>query len=103
MKDKQLLRFATHFRTGLIGKGDASMRCFMVSAPLATLLEAHGVKNRLVEGRVGYCGHYWLELADGRVLDPTADQFNHLRHADAPLPKVYLGRRTAIHKPSVSA
>lgn len=31
--------------------------------------------------------HIWLELSDGRVLDPTADQF------PLSLPPVYLGEQ----------
>ena len=105
VNDKQLIRCARQFRHGIIGVGgDSFMKCFMVSAPLAGLLEAHGVPAKLVEGSFGYCNHYWIELADGRVLDPTADQFNHYPHADAPLPDVYLGKRRAIHKtPNVRA
>ena len=97
MNDKQLLRCATQFRKGMLGKGDSHMKCFMVSAPLVGLLRAHGAQAALVEGKVGYCNHFWLSLPDGRVLDPTADQFNHLEHPDAPLPPVYLGPPTAIH------
>jgi len=48
--------------------------------------------------------HYWLELPDGQVLDPTADQFNdedgfeHLR----PLPPVYIGKPLDIHRAALS-
>ncbi len=76
MTDKQLLRCATQFRKGLIGKGGSYMCCGMISWPLAALLGASGVKCRTVEGDLGHCNHIWIELEDGRVLDPTADQFN---------------------------
>ena len=97
MTDKQLLKCAAQFRKGILGNGKSAFKCFMVSAPLAGLLEAQGIPNILAEGRFSYCNHFWIEFPDGRVLDPTADQFNHYGHTDAPLPPVYLGLPTVIH------
>ena len=100
MTDKQILKFASAFRNGIIGRKSSAMRCYMVSAPLATLLCMNGISCKMVEGEVNlkdaHCNHFWIELADGRVLDPTADQFNHIEGFPE-LPKVYLGERSIIH------
>lgn len=61
--------------------------CFAVCGPLQPLLSLAGVETELVEAwfkrEYGEQNHYWLKLPDGRILDPTADQFG--------LPAVYLG------------
>ncbi len=88
MTDKQLIRYATQFRKGILAGRDSTGFCLMVSAPLATLLEMHGVVCKMVEG--ANCHHCFIELADGRILDPTADQFG--------LVPVYLGPRKDIHE-----
>lgn len=95
MNDKQLIRFATQFRKGILGGNSSEWMCAAVSWPLSTLLAAHGVPNRIVEGDLGECNHVWLALEDGRVLDATADQFNWCN--PNPLPPVYLGPPTVIH------
>lgn len=99
MNDKQLIRFAKSFRTGIIGRKAGDYACFMVCAPLAPLLRHSGVKAEMRDGwialDVGSINHYWIELADGRVLDPTAEQFNKRLGLD--LPRVYLGPPTQIH------
>jgi hypothetical protein len=69
--------------------------CAAVCWPLSTLLEVSGIPNRCVEGDLGECNHIWIELNDGRVLDPTADQFNYFPGQN--MPPVYLGPPTAIH------
>lgn len=95
MNDSELIQFATEFREGILNGRSSFMACYMVAAPLATLLEASGVNVTLVEGDLGKFNHFWLQLADGRVLDPTADQFNDFGFS--PLPAVYLGPPAAIH------
>lgn len=96
MTDKQLLRFATQFRKGILNGGHSNMACFAVSAPLVALLSVHGVKGELIEGDLGHCNHFWIQLEDGRVLDPTADQFNAFE-GFKPMPPVYLGPPAKIH------
>lgn len=97
MSDAALVRFATEFRAGILNGESAQWMCFAVCAPLQSLLRLYGVESELVEGDLGACNHYWLRLSDGRVLDPTADQFNHWNGVAA-LPPVYLGPPTDCHR-----
>jgi hypothetical protein len=101
MRDKELRKIAWDFRVGLIGrKGSPEGCCFMVSAPLAGLLSAvYGMKVDLVKSdHSGLTGsdcieHYWIGLEDGRVLDPTFDQFC----SEEPVP-IYIGSPTEFHQ-----
>jgi len=51
-----------------------------------------GAQNKLVEGEILYykrnLQHFWIELSDGRIVDPTADQFNDEGYE---MPQIYLG------------
>lgn len=96
MTDAELVEFVTEFREGILGCDPPHMMCFAVCAPLVTFLNMHGVACKIVSGEDDEQNHFWLVLADGRVLDPTADQFNGSQHR--PLPPVYLGPSTAMHK-----
>lgn len=94
--DRQLKYFATEFRRGILAGKPSDLMCFAICAPLQSLLKAtHNLDLELVEGRVSNCDHFWLKLPDGRVLDPTADQFNDLGFPR--MPKVYLGPASLIH------
>lgn len=95
MTDAELVEFATEFRRGILGQRDSSRSmCFAVAWPLGGLLAVYGIETELVESDLGNCNHIWLRLADGRALDPTADQFDGLN-----LPPVYLGKPDSrIHK-----
>lgn len=75
MTDTELLKYVTEFRKGILGRHASKAMCLAVCMPLSCLLTLEGVENTLVEGEVGEWNHYWLELPDGRILDPTADQF----------------------------
>lgn len=93
--DKQIIEFANEFREGILDGGPSEMMCFAICAPLVALLQMSGVPAEMVKGAFGDYEHYWLKLRDGRVLDPTADQFNAL--LPAPMPPVYLGAPTKLH------
>lgn len=95
MKDAKLIKIATEFRKGILDGRPSRMMCFAICAPLAGLLGACGVDVEVIEGDLGECNHVWLRLADGRVLDPTADQFNDYGFPE--MPPVYLGPPTTIH------
>jgi len=94
MSDDDLIEFASEFRAGILGERSSAWTCAMVCWPLVTLLNLHGVSCEAVESDLGDCNHIWIKLSDGRVLDPTADQFNYFPKQ---YPPVYLGPRTEIH------
>jgi hypothetical protein len=106
MTDKKLLKFVASFRSGICGRQGSEFMCYAVCAPLVTLLNMNGVEATLRDGTVkfeiGEINHYWIELADGRVVDPTADQFNRILFDK--MPKVYLGKPVPrIHAGSVGS
>lgn len=89
MNDADLIKFVQEFRDGILDGHSSQSMCFMVCAPLVTLLNLHGVQCEMIESDNGLCHHFWIRLADGRALDPTADQFNALFNDS--VPPVYLG------------
>jgi hypothetical protein len=96
MTDQELIDFTSLFRLGVLAGRPPIMNCFIVCAPLYCLLGCFGVACEMVETDLGWINHYWLRLADGRALDPTADQFNVLDGAK--MPPVYLGVPTKYHR-----
>lgn len=84
--DAKLVQYVREFREGILSGETSHYRCFMVCAPLATLLSIEGCLVRLVEHLTPEgLNHYFMLLPDGRVLDPTLDQFG------SDHPDVYLG------------
>lgn len=94
MSDEELITFANDFREGILGGRPSAWMCAAISWPLANLLRCFGVECSCEEGDLGDCNHVWIELQDGRVLDPTADQFNYFPKQ---YPPVYLGAATELH------
>jgi hypothetical protein len=90
MKEKQLLKTVTGFRAGILGKQPSNYMCFAVCAPLQGYLSMLGCEAAMIDGEVDagefVYGHVWLELPDGKIIDPTADQIEGLN-----LPPVYIG------------
>lgn len=92
MTDEELIEEAREFREGILGGLDSAGMCYAVCWPLAAYLRvAHGINCEQVEVDWGDGNHVYLELPDGRVLDPTYDQF------DENGPAVYLGEPLMIH------
>ena len=84
MNDRQLVEVSREFRRGLLSCESSEMMCMIVSSALGGYLSAvFGIECEVEEVDFGHTNHVWLKLADGRILDPTADQFG--------LPAVYLG------------
>lgn len=78
MKDAEIIKAVKGFVKGLLdGKSTVDM-CYMVCSPLSAFLNGCGVENTLTEGEVNGYHHFWITLSDGRVIDPTADQFGLL-------------------------
>ena len=87
MSKAWIKKFVLKFRNGMLGKKPSTNMCFIVCFPLQGVLELHGVPTKLVRGKFRKWNHYWLEMADGTVIDPTCDQFGKF-------PKVYMGPDT---------
>ena len=94
MTDKQLKRYVSDFRKGLLEGHPSNAMCFVVTSPLASLLRLEGVDCELIEGEIinngSIWGHFWIKLADGRILDPTADQFGLVSIYLGPKPESYV-------------
>jgi hypothetical protein len=90
MRDKKLLRIVSGFRDGILQGRSSAYMCYAICAPLQGFLSLARVHTSLVHGWIDLgdhnVDHVWLEMEDGRVIDPTADQF------PLSLPPVYLGQ-----------
>ena len=95
LKDKELLKICSQFRYGVIGRGKANRKCYMITAPLCSYLKFLKIECTMIEGFVtigeNITNHFWILLPDGRIIDPTADQFNEIKGLE--MPKVYLGQK----------
>lgn len=77
------------FRRGILDGRKSARMCCAVSMPLAGYLEFCGIPCVLVHGEVIDNNHTWIKLADGRIIDATADQF---KNPDGTrMPQVYIG------------
>jgi len=95
MTDQDLVRIVTEYRNGILDDLPSDVSgCFAVAWPLSSYLRSIlGVQAWLVRGRVGIDedhDHYWIRLADGRVIDPTADQYGGPPVYLGPLPNEYV-------------
>jgi len=96
--DSRLKKDVLELREGMLGDNPSNWTCGMVCFALQGFLYfALGLETCLYEGDLGEMNHIWMMLPDGRVLDPTADQFNfwfpHKKY-----PKVHLGKMLDIHE-----
>ncbi len=100
MSDKELLKIVTEFTKGIIGNGSSENKCFMVCSPLHTYLNMFGGNVQMVSGSLNINGriqqHNWLKLKDGRIIDPTADQFNAALKKE--MPRIYFGKKPSYYK-----
>lgn len=107
MTDADLIKTAQEFRKGLLGSRTSRSMCFMVSAPLLSLLSLYGVSGQLDKAEVyretkhacTMVQHWFIRLQDGRILDATADQF--LTPTRNRMPPVYLGETPNWYEPIV--
>lgn len=94
MTDKELLRVSKQFVKGFLGKRESQGHCFALSTALqGFLFSLYQCQTELIEGVIETPNcmyeHFWLLMEDGRILDPTANQFNAILGKD--MPTVYLG------------
>jgi hypothetical protein len=93
LSDGEIIEIAKGFTKGLLGKKPTTDMCYVVCSPLSAYLSLCGIENTLTEGAILHCEnqlhHYWVTLSDGRIIDPTADQFGLLNIWVKPQPSYY--------------
>jgi hypothetical protein len=95
--DKQLLKAARDFRTGVLDGRPSAFMCYAVSMALQGYLSwSLGVETDIVSADFPEINHYWLKLPDGRILDATADQFGLDPVYLGPLPLKYETRQARL-------
>ena len=100
MTDKEIIRVAKGFTKGLLGKKSTVDMCYVVCSPLVGYLSMLGVDCRLTDGYIDHCEaelhHFWITLSDGKIIDPTADQFGLLNSWVVNQPSNYKVKQTLL-------
>jgi hypothetical protein len=100
VEDKELIKTATQFTKGILGKRKSNSMCFVVSIALQGYLSILGIESTIVEGEIKnentLHNHFWLKLSDGRILDATADQF--LMPDGKKMPRTFLDKKPKWYK-----
>lgn len=92
--NQRLMKVVSEFRSGILQGRKSNLMCVAVCSPLEGYLRAiHGIDTHAVCGTIDEMEHFWLEMGDGRIIDPTADQF--LKPDGNPMPEVYVGELPA--------
>jgi hypothetical protein len=99
--DQGLLIITSKFKKGIVkAPDDTRPYSCLVCQPLVGFLEVCGYKTTYIEGELWIkqtiWNHCWLELEDGRILDPTADQFND--YIDHVMPGIYIGKKPTYYE-----
>jgi hypothetical protein len=97
MTDQEVCLYATDFRRAILGDAPSDRMCAAISAPMCSALGVLEVPVELVKSDFGAFNHVFLDLLDGRLLDPTADQFNWLNVCA--FPAIYVGPPSS-HSPT---
>lgn len=105
MTDKELIKVVTGFRRGILGRRKPLKMCYAICCPLQGYLTIIGYDTTLSEGTIKLSSHnkgitinhFWLTLKDGRIIDPTASQFNGMGYDD--MPDVFLGKKPRYYIP----
>lgn len=96
MSERELRRVVTEFRDGILCGRPSEGMCFAVCAALQGYLDMFGLDTEMVEANFAEINHVWLRLPDGRIIDPTADQFGLPPVYIGPLPLVYESRQARL-------
>lgn len=98
--ERSLRNLVEGFRRGILSRRKSEGFCWAICAPLEGCLRFLGHDCELTEGIVNDGGerdeHFWITLSDGRIIDPTADQF---RKPDGKrMPKIYIGKKPSWYR-----
>lgn len=80
MTDQQIIDFSKAFTKEYLNGRESTGLCYRVCSVLVCELHDRGVECTLTDGFISYDGidarHFWITFEDGRIIDPTAGQFN---------------------------
>lgn len=88
---RQIVKIAQGFCGGMLEDRSSDGMCVAVCCSLASFLRLFGYYCGIVDGAVGENQHCWITLADGSIIDPTADQFK--QPDGKPMPRFYQGKQ----------
>lgn len=93
MNSKQLKKFVTKFREGILQGRSPDSMCFAVCWPLMGVLWGMGIHCDMLTFQFPHSNHVILSV-NGIIIDPTADQFKHLDPSldgvvVGPMPEIY--------------
>jgi hypothetical protein len=96
MTRHELRKVVREFRKGILDGREPDGMCFAVCSPLQGYLATCGISTDLVRGtfREYEADHWWLELEDGTVVDPTVSQFSDEFFR---MPTVYIGPKKGLY------
>lgn len=102
VNDRELVYFTMLFKETALDGHNSRGKCLKLTAALVPMLNVVGVPCVLTTGDVwatnvkgeviGRTFHAWVTLKDGRILDPTLEQFPEARTLEMNA-GIYLGRK----------
>lgn len=97
MTDRKLKRITAEFRDGILDGRSSFKMCAAVCFALNGFLWSFfRMETEIVEVNFPEINHCLLRLTDGRILDPTADQFGLEPVYLGPLPLAYSLRQARL-------
>lgn len=90
MDISNLEELATIFTQNALGKESPKSMCFTTCYPLSLYLNINGIENSIRHGICENRRHFWIEVSDKSIIDPTVKQFKFGEN----LSNVYLGVKT---------
>lgn len=99
--DEEIRDIAKKFVKGLLSKKSTTDMCYLVCQPLQAYLYFLNVDCKLTEGEIKFAGnewhHFWITLADGRIIDPTANQF--IKNSGIRMKNLYVREKPYYYHP----
>ncbi len=102
MSQEELRRIVQDFTGGVLGGQSVYYQCSNVCVPLhAYLSVVEGYETKLIQGKVGnISGHWWLDIGDNQIIDPTAAQFPAFQSILKSKNDVFVGAKPASYVPT---
>lgn len=101
---QKLRKIVSSFTMGLLNGTNPKGMCLVVCYPLSGYLSMCGYMNKIVRGDIEIeeeiSDHYWIELEDDLIVDPTASQF--IAPDKKRMIEIYIGKKPDWYLPDSS-